>query len=225
MDRIFKPPSSMTRAMSQDRQNCQSLFCCKSKSQLSHFSKSGRRPDRSAKLISILGSQAQLSIQQQSSSLRPQRCHDYSRGRHAGDRVSHALIDDVVAQVATRLGFTRQESGCWSIFVRKNPPEFPDLNPPYHYDRESHSNNDDRKLLNPQSVIYVDIGCAMSTHHKTLTQAAKEVGVSAVTLRRWFLTKKIGEVGRDRNGWRIFSDDDVARIKAYATKVTLPEKK
>jgi DNA (cytosine-5)-methyltransferase 1 len=65
----------------------------------------------------------------------------------------------------------------------------------------------------------------MSVDHKTLTQAAKEIGVSAVTLRRWLLTKKVGEVGRDRNGWRVFSDDDVARIRTYATRVTLPEKK
>lgn len=64
----------------------------------------------------------------------------------------------------------------------------------------------------------------MFAHHKTLTQAAKEIGVSPITLRRWFLTKKISEVGRDRNGWRVFSDVDVARIKNYATKITPPEK-
>jgi len=75
------------------------------------------------------------------------------------------------------------------------------------------------------NVIYVDIEQAMPGDHKTLAQAAKEIGVSAVTLRRWLLTKRVGEVGRDRNGWRVFSDDDVARIRDYATKVTPPEKK
>jgi len=65
----------------------------------------------------------------------------------------------------------------------------------------------------------------MPDSHKTLTQAAKEIGVSPVTLRRWLLTKKVSEVGRDRNGWRVFSKDDVARIKTYATTVTLPEEK
>ena len=74
-------------------------------------------------------------------------------------------------------------------------------------------------------VIYVDIGCPMSDRHKTVTQAAKEIGVSPVTLRRWLLTKKVGEVGRDRNGWRAFTDDDVARIRKYATTITPPEKK
>src|ERR1700722_14454656 len=75
------------------------------------------------------------------------------------------------------------------------------------------------------NVIYLDIGCPMSDRRKTLTQAAKEIGVSSVTLRRWLLTQKVGEVGRDRNGWRVFSDDDIARIRAYATKVTPPEEK
>ena len=65
----------------------------------------------------------------------------------------------------------------------------------------------------------------MSVDRKTLTQAAKAIGVSPVTLRRWLLTKKVAEVGRDRNGWRVFSDDDVARIRTYATKVTPPETK
>jgi DNA-binding transcriptional MerR regulator len=65
----------------------------------------------------------------------------------------------------------------------------------------------------------------VSTEHKTLTQAAKEIGASPVTLRRWLLMKKVAEVGRDRNGWRVFSDDDVARIRKYATKVTPPETK
>lgn len=58
---------------------------------------------------------------------------------------------------------------------------------------------------------------------KTLTQAAKEIGVSPVTLRRWLLMKKVTEVRRNRNGWRVFSDEDIARIKNYATKMTPPE--
>jgi len=45
------------------------------------------------------------------------------------------LVDDVVNQVAHRLGFTREQSGSWSVIVRKNPPEFPDLNPPHRYEQ------------------------------------------------------------------------------------------
>jgi len=47
------------------------------------------------------------------------------------------LLDEVVAHVATRLGFTREESGSWSVVIVRNPPEFPDLNPPHRYERQS----------------------------------------------------------------------------------------
>ena len=48
-----------------------------------------------------------------------------------------ALLDDVVPRVASRLGFTREESRCWSVVIVHNPPEFPDLNPPHGYERRS----------------------------------------------------------------------------------------
>lgn len=44
-------------------------------------------------------------------------------------------------------------------------------------------------------------------------QAAKALGISKSTLLRLFRAKKIEEVGRDRNNWRVFSQDDIARIK------------
>jgi predicted NAD/FAD-dependent oxidoreductase len=42
------------------------------------------------------------------------------------------------------------------------------------------------------------------------------VGVAPVTLKRWLLSARVDEVQRDRNGWRIFTDDDVRRIQEYA---------
>ena len=57
----------------------------------------------------------------------------------------------------------------------------------------------------------------------TLTDAARQIGVSPVTLKRWLLTGKVGEVGRNRNGWRIFLDEDIDRIKEYAGRFTPPE--
>lgn len=70
-----------------------------------------------------------------------QRRNDYV---HAGSSASdedvglaidclRALLDDLVGAIATRLGFTRVETGCWSVIAVKNPPEFPDLNPPRRY--------------------------------------------------------------------------------------------
>ncbi|CAM5501662.1 hypothetical protein MAUB1S_08382 [Mycolicibacterium aubagnense] len=44
-------------------------------------------------------------------------------------------------------------------------------------------------------------------------EAAKEVGISKSTLLRWFRDKRIADVKRDRNGWRVFSGADIVRIK------------
>lgn len=45
--------------------------------------------------------------------------------------------------------------------------------------------------------------------------AARKIGVSKATLLRWFKQGKIAEVGRDRNGWRVFTATDVARIRKH----------
>jgi DNA-binding transcriptional MerR regulator len=43
--------------------------------------------------------------------------------------------------------------------------------------------------------------------------AAKALGVSKATLLRWFREGKTVDVSRDRNGWRIFTRDDLQRIR------------
>ena len=43
--------------------------------------------------------------------------------------------------------------------------------------------------------------------------AAKELGISRGTLLRWFREGKTADVGRDRNGWRVFTAADIRRIK------------
>ncbi len=45
-------------------------------------------------------------------------------------------------------------------------------------------------------------------------EAAKKLGVSKPTLLRWFAQKRIGEVGRDHNNWRIFTERDLRRIRS-----------
>jgi len=46
-----------------------------------------------------------------------------------------------------------------------------------------------------------------------LAEAATHLGVSAITLKRWLLSGKIEDVARDRKGWRVFKDSDLARIR------------
>ena len=53
-------------------------------------------------------------------------------------------------------------------------------------------------------------------------QAARLIGVSRNTLLRWFREGRVPDVGRDRNGWRFFTSDDLARIRAYADRRTPP---
>lgn len=43
------------------------------------------------------------------------------------------LLTEVVYPLATKLGFTREQTGCWSVIAKKNPPEYPNLNPPTSY--------------------------------------------------------------------------------------------
>lgn len=49
-----------------------------------------------------------------------------------------------------------------------------------------------------------------------LSQVARLIDVAPITLKRWLLSGRVDEVQRDRNGWRVFTDADVARIQAYA---------
>jgi hypothetical protein len=55
----------------------------------------------------------------------------------------------------------------------------------------------------------------MSVH---IHDAAKAIGVSAATLKRWFRSAKVQDVARDRNGYRVFDPDDIARIRAYVNQ-------
>lgn len=53
-------------------------------------------------------------------------------------------------------------------------------------------------------------------------EAAKAIGVSAATLKRWFRSRKAADVARDRNGYRVFEPDDIRRLRAYCNQRTEP---
>ena len=55
-----------------------------------------------------------------------------------------------------------------------------------------------------------------------IKEASRRVGVSPITLKRWLLSGKVEEVARDRNGWRVFTPEDIARIRDYANTLKLP---
>ncbi|MFW7341839.1 DNA (cytosine-5-)-methyltransferase [Pollutimonas sp. H1-120] len=58
----------------------------------------------------------------------------------------------------------------------------------------------------------------------TLNEAAKAIGISAITLKRWLLSGKVEDVARNRNNWRVFSDADIERIRRFAQQQPSEEK-
>jgi excisionase family DNA binding protein len=45
-------------------------------------------------------------------------------------------------------------------------------------------------------------------------EAAKRLGISRQTLLRWFAQERISEVRRDHNNWRVFTEQDLERIRS-----------
>ena len=53
-------------------------------------------------------------------------------------------------------------------------------------------------------------------------EAAKQAGISKATLLRWLKYGKIPETARDVRGWRVFTEEEVERIREYANKIFPP---
>ncbi len=53
-------------------------------------------------------------------------------------------------------------------------------------------------------------------------EAAKKAGISKATLLRWLKDGKIPEVARDIRGWRVFTEEEVEKIREYANKIVPP---
>ena len=57
------------------------------------------------------------------------------------------------------------------------------------------------------------------TYYRT-NEAARLIGVSKQTLHRWFRESKMMDVGRDHRGWRVFSNEDIKRIRGLTESVS-----
>ncbi len=55
--------------------------------------------------------------------------------------------------------------------------------------------------------------------HST-TEVAERAGVSRDTLLRWLKAGKIPEPGRNRNGWRVFTEKEARAVEEYANRYT-----
>ena len=56
----------------------------------------------------------------------------------------------------------------------------------------------------------------------TTKDVIRKVGISRTTLFLWLWHKKIPEVRRDRNGHRIFTQEDIDRIIDFKDKLIMP---
>lgn len=57
----------------------------------------------------------------------------------------------------------------------------------------------------------------------TITDIAKKVGVTPKTIMRWEKSGKIKKPKRDWKGWRIYLEDDLARIQQVIDSLYDPE--
>ena len=51
-----------------------------------------------------------------------------------------------------------------------------------------------------------------------ISDAAKAVGVSAATLKRWFRSERVHEGARHRNGYGLFEPAEIERLRTYANQ-------
>ena len=56
------------------------------------------------------------------------------------------------------------------------------------------------------------------TYYRT-SEACAKAGVSRATLFRWLRQGILKQLHKDRRGWRLFTEDDLTKIRAEATKI------
>lgn len=67
---------------------------------------------------------------------------------------------------------------------------------------------------------YIQMVMRMDMKNYSTAEAAVALGISKNTLLRWIRERKVRDVKRDRNKWRIFTDSDIARIKKEIEKAS-----
>jgi DNA-binding transcriptional MerR regulator len=55
------------------------------------------------------------------------------------------------------------------------------------------------------------------------SEVCREVAISRPTLRRWLQGGILTRLHRDRKGWRMFTEEDLEKIRLEATKVDVQE--
>lgn len=53
------------------------------------------------------------------------------------------------------------------------------------------------------------------------SEACKKAGISRATLFRWLKVGILDKYYKDRRGWRLFTEEDLIKIRAEATKIRI----
>ena len=56
------------------------------------------------------------------------------------------------------------------------------------------------------------------------SEACQKTGISRATLLRWLKDGILEKTHRDRRGWRMFTEGDLNKIQAEATRIKVEEK-
>jgi predicted site-specific integrase-resolvase len=59
-------------------------------------------------------------------------------------------------------------------------------------------------------------------YYKT-SEACKKTGISRATLFRWLKIGILEKYYKDRRGWRLFTEEDLSRIRAEARKIEIAD--
>ncbi len=55
------------------------------------------------------------------------------------------------------------------------------------------------------------------------TEVCKKVGISRPTLFRWLKRGLLIKLHKDRRGWRLFTEEDLKKIQAEATRIEIDQ--
>jgi len=59
----------------------------------------------------------------------------------------------------------------------------------------------------------------MLSERLTITEVAKQLGITPKTITRWEKAGKIKQAKRDWRGWRVYSEEELSEMKSFVQTV------
>ena len=58
----------------------------------------------------------------------------------------------------------------------------------------------------------------------TMSETCAKIGISRATLSRWIKNGLLQKLYKDRRGWRIFTEDDLNKLKEEVSRIEVEER-